>query len=107
MLTCCADGVDACSRLHGQGGCGKPLGAGALVVRDVHSGVKFQIGSGFTEQERIELWSAPPIDRVVRYKFFEVGVKDAPRHPVFTGFRDPLDVGGCHDPDRRHPPVRA
>lgn len=66
---------------------------GALVVRDVHSGVKFQIGSGFTEQERIALWNAPPRDRVVRYKFFEVGVKDAPRHPVFTGFRDPLDVG--------------
>ena len=64
---------------------------GALVVRDLHSGVRFQIGSGFTEQERIALWNAPPLGRIVRYKFFEVGVKDAPRHPVFIGFRDPLD----------------
>lgn len=64
---------------------------GALVVRDVHSDVKFQIGSGFTEQERMALWSTSPVGRIVRYKFFEVGVKDAPRHPVFIGFRDPLD----------------
>ena len=65
---------------------------GALVVRDVSSGVEFQIGTGFTEGDRIAFWDSPPIGSVVRYKYFEIGMKDAPRHPVFTGFRSREDM---------------
>jgi DNA ligase-1 len=67
---------------------------GALRVRDLVTGVEFCIGTGFTSEQRDELWSRTDlVGEFVKYKFFEIGVKDAPRFPVFLGFRDPLDMG--------------
>lgn len=63
---------------------------GALLVRDRYTGVEFKIGAGFTAADRNALW---PLGTVVKYKFFPVGVKDKPRHPVFLGVRDLIDVG--------------
>lgn len=60
---------------------------GALIVRDVKTGVEFNIGTGFTADERRQLWHKPPIGQVVKFKHFPVGVKTAPRHPVFLSFR--------------------
>ena len=56
------------------------------------TGVEFEIGTGFTAAEREALWLAPPIGKIVKYKFFPVGVKDRPRHPVFLGFREAEDM---------------
>lgn len=60
---------------------------GTLHVRDWKTNVEFHIGTGFTAADRAKLWSEPPIGQTVKYKFFPVGVKDKPRHPVFLGFR--------------------
>ena len=57
---------------------------GALIVRDVKTGVEFNIGTGFTAEDRKRPW---PVGTVVKYKFFPVGVKDKPRHPVYLGLR--------------------
>jgi len=66
---------------------------GALMVRDLKTRVEFNIGTGFTAEDRKWWWNwflqqnektAKP---VVKYKFFPVGVKDKPRHPVFLGLR--------------------
>lgn len=65
---------------------------GTLVVRDLKTEVEFEIGTGFTAADRLAMWQQPPINRLVKYKFFPVGVKDKPRHPVFLGFRDPKDM---------------
>lgn len=71
---------------------------GAIVVRDIHTGVQFNIGSGFNERERVNLWEnyqnnpANVIGKVVRYKFFPTGSKDKPRFPTFEGFRDKIDL---------------
>ena len=65
---------------------------GTLVCRDLKTGVEFEIGTGFTAADRIEMWAAPPINQVVRYKFFPIGTKDKPRHPVFQGYRAPEDM---------------
>lgn len=62
---------------------------GALVVRDVKTKVEFNIGSGFTAADRADTWK---LGDLVKYKFFPVGVKDKPRHPVFLGRRSKLDV---------------
>lgn len=57
---------------------------GALVVRDVKTGVEFNIGAGFTAADRAQLdW----VGKTVKYKYFPVGVKDKPRHPVYQGLR--------------------
>ena len=57
---------------------------GALIVRDVKTGVEFNIGTGFTAEDRAATW---PIGTIVKYKYFPVGVKDKPRHPVYLGLR--------------------
>ena len=67
---------------------------GAVSVRDIVSGVEFEIGSGFDDAIRAEIWADKDnyIGKILRYKYFPVGSKDRPRFPVFQGFRDPIDL---------------
>ena len=67
---------------------------GALNVKDVHTGMEFSIGSCFTEEQRREIWNKKVelIGSIVKYKYFEVGVKDKPRFPIFLAFRDKKDM---------------
>ena len=67
---------------------------GAFTVRDAVSGVEFSIGTGLTAAERQMYWAGRDslVGGLVKYKFFPVGVKVAPRHPVFLGFRDKADL---------------
>ena len=67
---------------------------GKLIVQDCTTGVEFGVGSGFKKEERELLWKNPDalIGRMVKYKYFQVGVKDAPRFPTFVGFRDASDL---------------
>ena len=66
---------------------------GALIVRDVKTGVEFNIGTGFTAADRVTWWDwaerqTPTTPKpIIKYKFFPVGVKDKPRHPVYLGLR--------------------
>lgn len=67
---------------------------GALVVRDKMTGVEFEIGTGFDDKMRKAIWQDCPkyLNKVVKYKYQPVGVKDKPRFPVFLGFRDAIDL---------------
>lgn len=71
---------------------------GALLVRDLKTRVEFSIGTGFTAQDRVSWWAwfqkqGPRTPKpIVKYKFFPVGVKDKPRHPVYLGLRDKRDL---------------
>lgn len=68
---------------------------GALLVRDIKTGVEFQIGTGFTDEDKAWWWErrhGPQVWPVVKYKFFPVGVKDKPRHPVYIGLRSKADL---------------
>ena len=62
---------------------------GALIVRDVVTGVEFNIGTGFTAEQRVGFWELKTtnIGQVVKYKHFPIGAKDKPRHPVYLGMR--------------------
>jgi DNA ligase-1 len=62
---------------------------GALVCRDPH-GIQFNIGTGFTQADREQIWQEREhlLHKTVKYKSFQVGVKEAPRHPVFLGWRN-------------------
>jgi DNA ligase-1 len=62
---------------------------GALLVRDIRTGVEFSIGTGFNADQRKQKWE---IGSIHKYKYFPVGVKDAPRHPVYLGPRSKLDL---------------
>lgn len=67
---------------------------GALNVSDLKTGVVFQIGSGFTEADRVKLWKDRKklIGQIVTYKYQPAGGKDKPRFPVFIGFRHKEDM---------------
>ena len=60
---------------------------GNLIVVDLTTGVEFEIGTGFDDETRSELWKARKkiIGQTVKYKFFPGGVKDKPRFPVYLG----------------------
>lgn len=67
---------------------------GALVVKDTKTGIEFNIGTGFTDDVRNQLWKyrTELIGQIIKYKSFKIGVKTAPRHPVYLGLRDGLDI---------------
>ena len=67
---------------------------GALVCKDKHTGIQFNIGSGFDDATRNQLWKYKNglIGQAIKYKYFSIGVKDAPRHPVYIGMRDDDDI---------------
>jgi DNA ligase-1 len=48
------------------------------------------VGSGFTEAERRSIWERRDeyLGKTVSFKYFPHGTKDAPRHPIFKGFRE-------------------
>ena len=71
-----------------------PIGTlGALVCR-TPEGVEFRIGTGFDQKTRQYIWNNKEyLDRqMVRFKSFKIGEKDAPRFPVYLGFRSPIDM---------------
>jgi DNA ligase-1 len=82
---------------HKAGKVGKgTLGGFVLVaLNGEYEGVEFRCGTGFTAQERADLWqereSLP--GRVVKFKYFAIGAKDKPRHPVNLGFRN-MEIDG-------------
>lgn len=67
---------------------------GAFLVKDLHTNVEFSIGTGLTAAQRSEFWKnrKQMEGSLVKYKFFPVGVKDKPRHPVYLGPRDRSDI---------------
>jgi len=71
----------------------RPAGKmGALSVQDLKTGVQFEIGTGFTDADRVALWEARPIGGLVKYRYFPTGIKDKPRFPTFVGFRSKEDM---------------
>lgn len=86
---------------------------GALIVRDLKTGVEFNIGTGFDDADRdwwwnkffeTHLWRAGKLNNggiirecmnsetVIKYKFFAQGSKDKPRFPTYLGLRDKGDM---------------
>lgn len=65
---------------------------GALNGVDTQTGVEFDVGVGFTDDERQDIWDNWPRDKgtIRKYKSLAVGVKEKPRHPVDLGQR--LDI---------------
>ena len=68
---------------------------GSFVVEDLKNpNMIFNIGSGFTKQERIDFWNKREelTGKIVTYKYFTVGMQNLPRFPIFKGFRDRIDI---------------
>ena len=76
----------------------RPAGTlGKFKVRDLKTGVEFEIGTGegLTQELRQKIWNHQKdyLGQLIKYKSQPTGVKDRPRFPIFLGFRDPIDMG--------------
>jgi len=64
-----------------------------LIIDDVPSKITFNIGTGFTDKDRIE-YNNPnsssyiPIGSIVSFSYMELSEDSVPRHPVYRGIRD-------------------
>ncbi len=67
---------------------------GALIVKDVVSGIEFKIGTGFTQETRDWFYDNADqlIGKLVKYKSQEAGKVEKPRFPVYLGLRDKNDL---------------
>lgn len=78
---------------------------GAFMVKDLKSGVCFNVGNGFTEEQRKMYWRHrymtglgvnsvfPLTGQIIVYEYSEVrSKKDKPMEIVFKGFRDRKDI---------------
>jgi DNA ligase 1 len=65
---------------------------GALICN--WRGRELKIGSGFTDDQRFNLWLAEAaiIGQVVKFKYQPHGMKNVPRTPIFLGFRGKADL---------------
>lgn len=72
------------------------IGKGTLgaIIAERSDGMVFNIGTGMDEAMLQEIWDNQEkyLGQLVKYKYFEIGTKERPRHPVFLGFRDPSDI---------------
>lgn len=63
---------------------------------DAMDGRYFSIGTGvgLTDAVRAELWARRKdlVGKIVKFRYQKVGTKDAPRIPIFLGFRSPADL---------------
>lgn len=66
---------------------------GALQVRDLNSGIEFDIGTGFDSALRCRIWHFKEewIGKVITYKY-KGGGKVKPRSPVYKGLRKAEDI---------------
>lgn len=67
---------------------------GAFVVRQAGTGEAFRVGAGLGEGQRVDFWRMRDrlAGKLLRYRYFPTLGMTAPRHAVFSGFRDPRDT---------------
>lgn len=72
------------------------VGRGDLgtLICEMQDGTTFEVGTGFDDATRAEIWSNQPqyLGKMAKVKSFPVGVKDRPRFPVWLGWRHDEDM---------------
>ena len=88
------DNVGRMKRAHKQEFMFPKNTLGALVVKDIETGVIFKIGSGFTQTLCQDIWTnrASWLNKIVKYKWQKCGTLNKPRIPIFLGERHPSDM---------------
>lgn len=77
-----------------------PMGVlGNFIVRGAEVGnpfygVVFEVGSGLTAAEKAKFWKERDslLGKIIKVKYFERGVLDKPRFPVYLGFRSAAEM---------------
>ncbi len=77
-----------------------PMGVlGNFIVRGAEVGnpfygVTFEVGSGLTAADKAKFWKERDslLGKIIKVKYFERGVLDKPRFPVYLGFRNAVEM---------------
>ena len=76
----------------------RPAGVMGVLVGQTEDGATVELGTGFTAEERQVMWNLREtlIGKLVKFKHLpDPGGRQPgqrPRHPVYLGFRDPIDL---------------
>lgn len=67
---------------------------GSLLVRDIHTGIEFKIGSGLDDWDRDFFWENKEreLGQIVKYRFQPAGKHEKPRFPTYLGKRSVEDM---------------
>lgn len=86
--------VGRTKRSTAQAGMVQKESMGQLVVRDPRWPKDFEIGTGFTAEERAHMWMQRENlkGKLARFSYITAGGYDVPRHCSFRGIRDPRDM---------------
>jgi len=71
------------------------IGAGTLgALVCTCKGIQFTMGSGFDDAGRAEVWANKDeyLGKLAKFKYFEIGMKDSYRFPIFLAWRDEDDM---------------
>jgi len=84
------------SRSHKKNGMVPGNTLGSFIVEMMFNSTlqQFKVGSGFTSQQRSFFWNNRDNfkGKLVKFKYFDQGIKRVPRHPIFIGIRDINDL---------------
>lgn len=81
-------------RNHSKAGMVPAGTLGSFILRDIHTDVEFNCGSGLDDETRQQVWDNRDafLGQLVKYKWQIAGSKDKPRIPIFLGFRAVEDL---------------
>lgn len=82
------------TKKEGMIGKGTLGGFDVIGINGLFKNVEFAVGSGLTAEQKKDFWTGRQrlVGKVLKYKYFPIGVKDKPRLPIFLGFRDKADM---------------
>jgi DNA ligase-1 len=82
------------TKKEGMVGKGTLGGFDVIGINGQFKNVEFSVGSGLTAEQKKTFWTDRKrlAGKVLKYKYFPIGVKDKPRLPIFLGFRDKADI---------------
>lgn len=82
------------SHKAGMVGKGSLGGFEVIGLNGIFKDVDFRVGSGMTAEQKADYWKIRTklSGKILKYKYFPIGVKDKPRLPIFLGFRDKADM---------------
>lgn len=64
----------------------------AKIINGKYKDSIVNVGTGLTENQRLEYYNDNLKGSIIKIKYFDVGIKDNLRFPVFLGFRDSNDM---------------
>lgn len=78
--------VEVVDKIIGEGKYSQVLGA--LTCQIIGTGKRFNLGSGFTDEQRSKIWNMETLPPIVKVKYKDFYASGLPRMPIFMNFKE-------------------